>query len=326
VNVLLRPLGLPVTRHRSVVDAPTDADFHYHGDDSLIGLAAALGWQGSPGRVTAIAKPPPRARRRPIARLLTDDLAAAAAVAKHWPGAEIALRVSEVATHRRAAALAQAGRPAWRDRLFLQAAAMRERSRLRLARHILTPSAAHCDEISAFAPELRNRLRCVPDRPLRVRRVAEAVRQGLRRGLGLGRGDRVVVWLPTEGPGDGEYLLREAASAGSRVRVLLVDQRSLRVRLGCLAARLGISERLVWTPTGRLGEAIACCDVAVSTATYDMAGAGVRSAIERGAAVLAPRHRPPHVFSGMAATLESAGAGRTYGRGKPGALCEAIRG
>jgi glycosyltransferase involved in cell wall biosynthesis len=64
----------------------------------------------------------------------------------------------------------------------------------------------------------------------------------------------------------------------------------------------------------------AAVDCVTSTSCNDAFPNVVREAMACGRPVVVPRHAPPHVYAGIAALVEQAGAGLLYERGLAGAL------
>lgn len=244
------------------------------------------------------------------------------AAARAWPGVRSVYLFPCLLTH--CLPFARGAGSFW-SRVDLAGVRATERAALRGADLILVPTQLARDEILRFEPSCAGRLaRC--DFGLRDGAIPEEQRGRLRRDLGIPADAFVALAAGVCDRNKAfDLLLTELRDTPARVMAVIVGAGPEAAALRVQASELGLIQRVRFMGSQPdLGRALAVCDVVVSTSHYDTYPNVLLEGLAARRPVLAPRHEPPHVYAGIAELLDAEGGGRTYERGRAGALGEQL--
>jgi len=190
-----------------------------------------------------------------------------------------------------------------------------ERLALRQADLIVAPTNQSVEEIAAFEPACRPRLRqCYYG--VHAPAVSDAAREQQRAELGLSA-DRFV--LAVIGRCDRnkafDWAVRVLPRVDPRVHLLVVGGGPEDGAMRCMASTLGVSDRVTFAGAqAEMSAWYAAADCVLSTSHYDTFPNVLLEALSAGKPVVVPRHDPPRTYSGVAELVERFGCGRLYWR------------
>jgi glycosyltransferase involved in cell wall biosynthesis len=200
-----------------------------------------------------------------------------------------------------------------------------ERQALRVADRILVPTREHVEEIVAFQPEARGRLRVSPDGCDRFE-LRDEDRQALRARLGLSDTDFLVLLCGScDRNKSFDHALRDLARTDPRAKLAIIGDGPDRRKLQTLTHEMKLAHRVHLL--GRVPDIAgwyAAADCVVSTSVYDTFPNVIKEAMWCGRPVVVPRHDPPRVYAGISGLLSREGGGLTYDRQTPGALADRL--
>ena len=189
----------------------------------------------------------------------------------------------------------------------------------------LVPTHQNVTEVRLFAPRSARRLeRCAFGmEPLEI---SAELRARTRAQIGAGDDDFIIAAI---GVCDRNKAFDLAVSAMPQIdprgRLVIVGGGPEHEQLKLLADRLGVADRVTLVgPQQDMPPWYAAADCVLSTSWYDTFPNVLLEAMYVGRPIIAPRHDPPRVYSGLSEVVHEHGAGLLYKRSEVGNLAACV--